>query len=100
MTTMTIAPATTGPDDASEYAAGRADAYDDSHTLTTPQLQARAAQYTEHATLPRAMGYVDRVLEIRWEDAAVTAAETELAHTDLAATWAPVRPDYLSRSSR
>ncbi|MEU6979666.1 hypothetical protein [Streptomyces sp. NPDC046371] len=65
-----------------EYAAGRADAYDDETTLTLEQLAARAALYAEHAHLLRALGYADRVLEKRLEHDAVTAAETELAHTD------------------
>ncbi|MFB9558593.1 hypothetical protein ACFFTP_30985 [Streptomyces roseoviridis] len=64
-----------------EYAAGRADAYDDETTLTLDQLAARAALYAEHAHLLRALGYADRVLEKRLEQIAVTAAETELAHT-------------------
>ncbi|KAF0646581.1 MULTISPECIES: hypothetical protein [Streptomyces] len=87
MTTMTIAPATTGPDDTSEYAAGRADAYDDAHTLTLPQLHTRAAHYIAYATPARAAGYADRVHETAMERAAVTAAETELAHTS-PTTWA------------
>jgi hypothetical protein len=65
-----------------EYAAGRADAYDDSHTLTLHALTARAAEYTEHGHLLRALGYMDRVLEMRMEHDAVTAAETELAHAN------------------
>ncbi|MFI0929665.1 hypothetical protein ACH4TP_37940 [Streptomyces sp. NPDC021012] len=68
-----------------EYAAGRADAYDDETTLTLDQLAARAALYAEHGHLLRALGYADRVLEKRMEQLAVTAAETELAHTDGAA---------------
>ncbi len=71
-----------------EYAAGRADAYDDTRTLTLAQLADRAALYAEHAHLLRALGYADRVLEMRMEHAAVTAAETELAHTDHAGSAA------------
>ncbi|MFJ9799908.1 hypothetical protein [Streptomyces sp. NPDC101145] len=87
MTTMTITPALGGFADDPDYAAGRADAYDDSHTLTLDQLQARAAHYIQHAPIARATGYADRVLEYRRETAAVTAAETELAHTGLT-SWA------------
>ncbi|MEU9703067.1 hypothetical protein [Streptomyces sp. NPDC047981] len=68
-----------------QYAAGRADAYDDSHTRTLDQLIAIAAQYVEHGHLLRALGYCDRVTEVRMERAMVAAAETELAHTDVKA---------------
>jgi len=63
------------------YTEGRADAYDDAELLTIDQLTARAAQYGEHADLPRAFGYMDTVLEARMLHDAVTAAETELAWT-------------------
>ncbi|MFD3336097.1 hypothetical protein ACFWV1_26135 [Streptomyces sp. NPDC058700] len=82
MNLMTTDPAPGGYTHTPEYNAGRADAYDDAHTLTLPQLQARAAEYAEHAHLLSALGYADRVLEMRMEYAAVTAAETELSHTD------------------
>jgi hypothetical protein len=84
---MTITPTLGGFAGDPDYAAGRADAYDDSRTLTLDQLHARTAHYIQHATLARATGYADRVLELRMETAAVTAAETELAHTGLT-TWA------------
>lgn len=79
--------ATTTPDTNSyrndpAYARGRADAYDDAHTLTLDALKARAAEYAEHAHLFTALGYMDRVLEMRMEEAAVAAAETELAWFD------------------
>ncbi|MFB7359627.1 hypothetical protein [Streptomyces gardneri] len=78
MSLMTTDPAPGGHTHTTEYAAGRADA----HHLTLDQLQARGAEYAEHAHLLRALGYADRVLEMRMEQAAVTAAETEIAHTD------------------
>jgi hypothetical protein len=65
-----------------QYAAGRADAYDDSHTRTLDQLIALATEYVEHAHLLRALGYCDRITEVRMERETVAAAETELAHTD------------------
>ena len=82
MSLMTTDPAPGGHTHTPEYASGRADAYDEAHHLTLDQLQARGAEYAEHAHLLRALGYADRVLEMRMEQAAVTAAETELAHTD------------------
>lgn len=82
MSLMTTDSAPGGHTHTLEYAAGRADAYDDAHHLTLHQLAARGAEYAEHAHLLRALGYADRVLEMRMEHAAVTAAETELAHTD------------------
>jgi hypothetical protein len=72
-----------------QYANGRADAYDDSHTLNVDELSVRASLHAEHGDLAFAFGYADRVLEIRMEQAAVTAAETELAHTDHAPTGDP-----------
>ncbi|WP_228983385.1 hypothetical protein [Streptomyces sp. DH12] len=85
MATSTIMPATTVPADTSEYAAGRADAQDDARALTIRQLQRRAAHYTHHATLPRAMGYVERVWEIGRERAALATAESKRAYADRAA---------------
>ncbi|KIF66251.1 hypothetical protein HY68_36695 [Streptomyces sp. AcH 505] len=84
MTTMTPAPATTGDPD--PYYAGRGDAYDDSATLTLDQLNVRAALHAEyHPALMYVLGYQDRIIELRFELAAVKAAETELAHVDLLA---------------
>lgn len=83
MSLMTFAPDTNRFANDPEYAAGRADAYDDETTLTIDALRARGALYAEHAHLLRALGYMDRVAELRREQAAITAAETELAHTDL-----------------
>ncbi|WP_331746702.1 hypothetical protein [Streptomyces sp. NBC_00842] len=83
MTTMTIALVDTN--DRDPYYAGRADAYDDSATLTIEALNARARLYSDlHPDFMYVMGYADRVVEIRMENAAVVAAETELAHTDVA----------------
>jgi len=64
---------------------GRADAYDDAHTLTLDQLTIRAGMYADHhPALAYAMGYMDRVIEMRLELDAVAAAESELAQTWLA----------------
>ncbi|MFI6653250.1 hypothetical protein ACIBI8_37380 [Streptomyces sp. NPDC050529] len=82
MTTMTIGNALTGGQDP-DYYNGRADAYDDSAQLTLDHLTVRAGIHADYAHLPYALGYMDRVLELRMEHDAVTAAETELAHTDL-----------------
>lgn len=83
MSLMTLALVDT--DDQDPYYAGRADAYDDSATLTIEALNARARLYSElHPDFMYVMGYSDRVIEIRMENAAVVAAETELAHTDVA----------------
>ncbi|MGW1468507.1 hypothetical protein ACWCPT_29695 [Streptomyces sp. NPDC002308] len=87
MTTLTIATALTGGQDPAYYA-GRADAYDD-HQAGTPldTLRVRLGYLLDaHPDLAYATGYGDRVLEIRAETAAITAAETELAHTDLDGT--------------
>lgn len=86
MSLMTFAPDTHHFAHDPEYAAGRADAYDDETSLTVDALHARAALYAEHANLLRALGYMDRIAELRREQTAVAAAETELAHTDLETT--------------
>jgi hypothetical protein len=81
MTTMTLAPAFDAFPGDPLYAQGRADAYDDETAgLTLDQLSARAVQYAEHAPISAAFGYTDRVLEIRAEHAARTAAETHVAY--------------------
>jgi hypothetical protein len=70
------------------YYTGRADADDDSNTLTTAHMTVRASYFvdeSEKSDLDYALGYMDRLLELRMENAAVTAAETELAHTPLPA---------------
>lgn len=83
MSLMTIAPAADGPAEIAQYLEGRADAYGDSRTLTLDALRARAGQYiAHHPSLAAAHGYSDCVLELRLQAEAVTAAETELAHTD------------------
>ena len=65
------------------HAAGRADAYDDAHTLTVEQLVIRAGMYADHhPDLPYAVGYMDRVIEMRLELDAVSGAEAELAWAD------------------
>lgn len=84
MTAMTID--TNGTSEPDPYYAGRADAYDDSATLTIPELIVRAWLYADHhPDLMYTLGYMDRLLELRRENAAVKEAETELAHTDLTA---------------
>lgn len=83
MTTMTLAPAFGNYADDPDYAIGRADAYDDSHTRTVDQLIALASMAVDYASIPYALGYLDRVSELRRETDAVTAAETELAHTPI-----------------
>ena len=67
------------------HSIGRADAYDDAQTLTLGQLTIRAGMYADHhPALAYAMGYMDRVIEMRLEQDAVAAAESELAQTWLA----------------
>ncbi|MFF2411815.1 hypothetical protein [Streptomyces sp. NPDC058092] len=82
MTTMTIALADTDGQDPAYYA-GRADAYDDHRAGTDLDTLIVRLGYlmNAHPDLAYVTGYADRVLEIRAETAAVTAAETELAHT-------------------
>lgn len=75
---------TTGSDRADDpaYYEGRADAYDDSKTRTVTEMVVLASMAIDFASLPYALGYFDRVTELRMEDDMVTAAETELAHAD------------------
>lgn len=81
-TTLTHTPGNYSHDP--NYAAGRADAYDDSHALSLDELLTRANAYIDHAPMQRALGYLDRVAEIRQELAPIViAAETELAWADL-----------------
>jgi hypothetical protein len=83
MTTMTLNLVDTSDQDPAYYA-GRADAYDDAAVFTIDELNARLSLYLElHPDIGYVEGYADRVLEIRKESAAVVAAETELAHTDV-----------------
>ncbi len=74
--TLTTDNSTHNPD----YYQGRADAYDDSHTRTVDQMVVLAGTAADYAHLDYALGYMDRVIELRLETEAVTAAETELAH--------------------
>lgn len=84
MTAMTITPANTNEID--PYYLGRADAYDDSNTLTILEMTTRAWVYADmHPDVMYVLGYMDRLIETRRENVAVTAAETELAHADLKA---------------
>lgn len=80
MSLMTLAPATT--DDPHAYFQGRAEAHDDANTLTLDQLVVRGGIYGDHADLMYALGYLDRVLELRLEHDAVSGAEAELAHAN------------------
>lgn len=81
---MTVTPATGGFSNTPTYFEGRADAYDDSKTLTLAELVVRAGANADfHPSLAYALGYMDRVIELRLEGDAVTAAEFELAYTDL-----------------
>ncbi|TXS42087.1 hypothetical protein, partial [Streptomyces sp. t39] len=57
-----------------DYAAGRADAYDDHHTHTLDQLINRGAHYIEHADIYRAYGYMDLVWELRRQHTVETDA--------------------------
>jgi hypothetical protein len=84
MSLMTLAPAADGfSADDLDRAAGRADAYDDSKTLTVDELIVRAGANTDyHPSLAYALGYMDRVIEFRLELDAVSGAEFELAYTD------------------
>ena len=68
-----------------DYYEGRAEAYDDTATLTLDELTVRAGAYADYANIDRAFGYMDRVIEFRMESDAVAAAETELAHTPVGA---------------
>jgi hypothetical protein len=85
MSLMTFNRMNNGFADDPAHAIGRADAYDDAHTLTIDELIVRAGLYADyHPSLAYAMGYMDRVIEMRLEQAAVAAAEGELAQTWLA----------------
>jgi regulator of sigma D len=82
MSLMTLTAAITGghhPD----YYAGRADAHDehrDGATLT--ELATRAHVIADlHPSTQYALGYTDRVLELRHEHTATITAQTDLAHT-------------------
>ncbi|MEV4975599.1 hypothetical protein [Streptomyces scopuliridis] len=81
MTTMTIPQPSISEDD--PYYAGWTDAYEDATTLTLDHLKVRVALHADyHPDTLYILGYADRVLELRFAHAAITAAETELAHTD------------------
>ncbi|MFK0288289.1 hypothetical protein ACIQVL_48630 [Streptomyces sp. NPDC090499] len=82
MTTQTIDLATNGFAHDPDYSRGRADAYDASRTRTNDQMTVLAGMAADHATLPYALGFMDRVIELRLEQDAVAGAETELAWTD------------------
>ncbi|MFE7547023.1 hypothetical protein [Streptomyces gardneri] len=82
MSLMTLTATITGgqhPD----YYAGRADAYDERNSGTTlHELAHRSTVIADlHSSTQYALGYADRVLELRREHAAQAAAQTDLAHT-------------------
>jgi hypothetical protein len=81
---MTIAPAVSPYADDPDYYAGRADAYDHSQTRTVDEMVALTGMAVDYASIPYALGYFDRVAELRMELDAVAAAESELAQTWLA----------------
>jgi hypothetical protein len=84
MSLMTLAPDTNPYANDPDYYRGRADAYDDSHTRTVDELVALTGMAIDYASIPYALGYFDRVAELRMETDAVSAAEAELAQTWLA----------------
>ncbi|MFE4915889.1 hypothetical protein ACFRCX_30770 [Streptomyces sp. NPDC056652] len=85
MTTMTIPQPSISEDD--PYYAGWTDAAIDATTLTLDHLAVRAAIHADyHPDTLYIRGYMDRLLRLRCAHSIVTAAETELAHTDLTGT--------------
>lgn len=84
MSLMTFTTAATPFSNDPEYARGRADAYDDSKTRTVDEMVALMGMAIDYASIPYALGYSDRVTELRMETDAVSAAESELAQTWLA----------------
>lgn len=82
MSLMTLAATITGGHHP-EYYAGRADAHDEHHEGTTlTALANRSAVIADlHPSTQYALGYTDRVLELRREHTATTTAQTDLAHT-------------------
>ncbi|MFD8839783.1 hypothetical protein [Streptomyces griseofuscus] len=65
------------------HSIGRADAYDDAKTLTVEDLTVRAGTHADyHPSLAYAVGYMDRVIELRLETDVTSAAEAELAWAD------------------
>lgn len=77
MTTMTIAPTLTDGHDPAYYA-GRADAYDDHRTGTTPHELAVRLGYLidQHPDVQYVLGYAARVLEIHAEHRTITNHDT------------------------
>ncbi|MBD3550813.1 hypothetical protein [Streptomyces sp. SP18CM02] len=77
MTTTTPTPTLLHDNDPAYYA-GRADAYDDHHTGTTPHELAIRLGYLidHHPNTPYVLGYADRVLEIHAEHRAITNHDT------------------------
>ncbi|GAA2770592.1 hypothetical protein [Streptomyces showdoensis] len=83
MSLMTLTTSITGGHDPDLYA-GRADAYDEhAQGATLTELAHRAAVIADlHPSTGYALGYADRVLEIRREEQGHVAVETENAHTE------------------
>ncbi|WP_055695807.1 hypothetical protein [Streptomyces prasinopilosus] len=86
MSIQTITPITDPYRSHPDYYRGRADAYDDSQTRTVDQMVVLASMAIDHASIPYAFGYSDRVTELRLEQDAVAPMEMELAQTWLART--------------
>lgn len=84
MSIMTAARAASPFANDPDYYLGRADAYDDSATRTVDEMVVLASMAADYAPLPYALGYMDRVIELRLELDAVAGAEAELAQTWLA----------------
>jgi hypothetical protein len=84
MTTMTPEAVSNPYADEPDYYAGRADAYDHSHTRTVDQMVVLMGMAVDYGSIPYAAGYSDRVIELRLEQDVVAGAESELAQTDLA----------------
>ncbi|MFF6844697.1 hypothetical protein ACFY8X_38905 [Streptomyces tanashiensis] len=81
MSLMTLATTITGGHNP-DYYAGRADAHDEHNDVTLTELTHRSAVIAEHhPSTMYALGYADRVLELRREHNARTAAQTDIAHT-------------------
>lgn len=86
MSLMTLVGSITGHHDP-DYYAGRADAHDEHTTGTTlTELAHRARLIADHhPSTQYALGYTDRLLELRREHTATITAQTDLAHTGSAA---------------
>jgi hypothetical protein len=84
MSLTTIAPVKDPYRNDPDYYLGRADAYDHSQDRTVDQMVVLAGMAIDYASIFYAMGYTDRVTELRLELDAVAPMEMELAQTRLA----------------